>query len=97
MAGNSREKDADDKECAEQHGGLRSEMKERAAGWHDNSPHTMIRRDGPVDFRTWDRKCVTKTGGEYRGDARKMENGKCKIGPRRDFRDEIRGGVRICV
>jgi hypothetical protein len=34
----------------------------------------MIRMDEPVDFKTWDRKCVAKTGREYRGAARKMEN-----------------------
>jgi hypothetical protein len=50
-------------------------MNERAAGWHDNSPLTIIRIDGPVDFITWDRKCVTKTGREYRGNALKIENG----------------------
>ena len=94
MAGNSREKDADDKECAEQHGGFRGEMNERVAGWHDNSPHTMIRRDAPVDFRTWDRKCVAKTGREYRGTPVKW---KIEIGLRRDFRDEIRRRVRICA
>jgi hypothetical protein len=35
-------------------------MNKSAAGWHDNSPHSIIRIDGPLDFRKWDRKCLAK-------------------------------------
>jgi hypothetical protein len=62
MVGNGRQKDADGKERAEQHGGFRGEMNERAAGWHDNSPHLIIRIPGALDFRMWDRKYLSKTG-----------------------------------
>jgi hypothetical protein len=73
VARNGREKDADNKERAEQHSGFRGKMDERAAGWHDNSPHTMIRMDGPADFRKEIRKCFSKTGREYSSDFQKRE------------------------
>jgi hypothetical protein len=67
-------------------------MDERAAGWHDNSPHTMIRMDGTADFRKEIRKCFLKTGREYSRDFQKME-----IGRRGDIRAEIWRRVRICA
>jgi hypothetical protein len=50
MAGNSGKKDAHQKKCAEQDSGFAGEMDERAAGWHDNSPHLIIRIEKPRDF-----------------------------------------------
>jgi hypothetical protein len=60
MAGNGGKKDADQKQRPEQDAGFGGEMNKSAAGWHDNSPHLIVRIAKPLDFNAWYRKCLSK-------------------------------------